>query len=280
MATPVPNVLVKIYNGTGTVFYTQATTDENGVAAFLLESRDYSARFYKAHVGFNQPQLFDVIEGGGLAGNVFGVQADVLTLPIATDPRLCRASGYFRDLTGAPKKFLDIHFIAQFSPILLEGDAIFTERVAIRTDELGYACIDLIRFAMYSAYIEGNENNARCINVPDAASVNLPDLLLPVVESVTFTSAGPYVVGVGVDLVLTPSVMTSDGRPLDGTAAADVGWSSSDNQVLAVSTTATTVTLRGVAPGPANLIATRLNQTIVRIPNTPIKGQPVPVVVA
>lgn len=279
MATPIPNVLVKIYNVAGTVFYTQATTDENGVAAFLLESQSYSSRFYKAHVSFEQPQLLDIIADAGLAGNTFDVQGDVLAPPIATDPRLCRASGFFRDLTGAPKKFLDLHFIAQFSPILLEGDAIFTERVAIRTDEKGFACLDLIRFATYSAYIEGDENSARCINVPDSASVNLPDLLLPVVDSVTFIPVGPYVVGVGTELVLTPSVMTSDKRPLDGIAAADVGWSSSDNQVLGVSTTANTVVLRGVAPGTANLVATRLNQTIVRIPNTPIKGQPVPVVI-
>ncbi len=276
-ATPVPNVLVKIYNPAGSVFYTQAVSDENGLASFLLETQDYSARFYKAQVSFQQPQLFTVVEGGP---NDFVTRGDVLIPPIATDPRLCRASGFFRNLTGAPKRFLDLHFIAQFDPILLESAAVFTERVAIRTDKDGYAEIDLIRGGNYSAYVEGNEDQARCISVPDTASVNLPDLLLPVVDSVTFAEPGPYSVGVDANLFLTPTVMTSDRRPLDGIAAADVIWRSDNVNVLAVSTTATQVVARGVSPGTANIIATRANQTIIRIPNTPIKGQPVQVTVA
>jgi hypothetical protein len=166
--------------------------------------------------------------------------------------------------------------MAKFAPILLEGDAIFTERIEIRTDEDGYACIDLIRCAQYDAIIENLEDKARLVSVPDAASVNLPDLLLPVVGSVTFDPPGPYdlVVG-GPDLTVTPTVVTSDGRPLIGSALEDVQWGVADPATAVVMPTATTLVLRGLAPGATTLTATRLDKSIIRIPNTPIQGQPV-----
>lgn len=278
LANPVAGVLVKIYNAAGSTFYTQGVTDAGGKASFLLETQQYSMRFYKAHVEFTQPQLFTVLAAPEV--NKFDVKADVLVVPIATDPRLCRASGYFRNLNGAPKQFLDIHFIAKFSPILLEGDAIFSERVEIRTDKDGYACIDLIRCAQYDATIEALEDKPRCINVPDAASVNLPDLLLPVVASVVFDPPGPYDLTVGgPDVVVTPTLMTSDGRPLEGTALDDVQWQVADTQVAAVLPSSTTLALRGLAAGSTELRCVRQNQSIVRIPNTPITGQPVALVV-
>jgi uncharacterized protein YjdB len=277
LASPVESVLIKVYDAAGSIFFTQATTDADGHAGFLLETQQYSARFYKAHVEFTQPQLFEVLAAPET--NSFNVSADVLVPPIATDPRLCRASGFFRELTGGPKRFLDIHFIARFAPILLEGDAIFTERVAIRTDEQGYAVIDLIRGACYDAYIEGLEDTPRYIAVPDSASVNLPDLLLPVVASITLDPPGPYDLTVGQELIVTPTVVTSDGRPLTGAAVEDVQWTSSDDQVAAVFPSSTTLTLRGIAAGTADIQAVRLNQTIIRIPNTPIEGQPVAITV-
>jgi hypothetical protein len=280
IAIPVPNVLVKVYSADGRTFYTQTTTDMNGVASFLLDSSvSYSARFYKVHVGFQQPQLFTVVEGGGLVANSFVTRGDVLTPPIATDPRLCRASGFFRDLNGAPKKFLDIMFIAKFAPILLEGDAIFTERVELRTDEQGYAEVDLIRFAQYDAYVEANEDQVRLINVPDSPSVNLPDLLLPVVASITFAEEAPYSTPLDTSLFLTPTVMTSDGRELPCVGSGDVLWRSDDETVFSVSNTRTQVVIHPAARGTAHLTATRADQTIIRIPNTPISGQPVEIVI-
>lgn len=276
-ANPVEGVLVKIYDRTGAVFFTQGIADSAGHVGLLLETQEYSARFFKAHVAIDQPQLLDVFAAP--IANSFTIQADVLTAPIATDPRLCRASGFFRELTGGPRRWLDIFFIARFAPIMLDGDAIFTERVSIRTDDQGFAVIDLIRGGCYDAYVEGNEDSPRYIAVPDSASVNLPDLLLPVVASITFDPPGPYNLTVGQDLAITPTVVTSDGRPLDGAANQDVRWASSDPTIMGVSPAAKTINLRGAAAGTANIVATRLDCSIIRIPNTPIAGQPVAVTV-
>ena len=155
-----------------------------------------------------------------------------------------------------------------------------TERVRIKTDKDGYASIDLIRFGMYQVTMEAMEDFPRFITVPDQASVNLPDLLFPVVGQVVLDPAGPYALTVGEDLVITPVVTTIAGVVLEGTATTDVQWKSSDTTVVTVLPSQDTITLRGVAVGIAELQAERLDETIIRIPNTPIVGVPQPITVS
>lgn len=274
---PVEGLLVRVFDATGTTFFSQDTTDATGHVGFTLWTQSYSLRFYKEGVQVRQPQIIDVVEG---AVNAFNVSATVFVHPISNDPRLCRCSGFFRDITGAPHPWLGMYFLGQFSPILLEGAAILSERRSIRTDKDGYACIDLIRGACYEATIEGFEDTLRQVAVPDSPSANLPDLLFPVVEEVTFDPPGPYSLAVGEILEVTPLVVASNGVPLTGTATADVQWLSSDSAVLSVGVTATTLVLTGMSAGSAELQAVRLNQSIIRIPSTAIQGQPQPVTVA
>jgi hypothetical protein len=279
LGDPIVGVLVKVYDPTGTTFYTQATTDSDGLAAFLLETQSYTMRLYKFQVGFAQPIHFEVLASPNL--NDFDVVGEPFILPIATDPRLCRCSGFFRDLDGSAKCYLDIHFIGAFDPILLDRAAVISEERHIRTDEKGYGQIDLIRGAEYSARVESIDGNwLRCIRVPDLASCNLPDLLLPIVERVVLSPEGPYDLAVGEELVVTPSVYDSAGVQLTGTAVDDVIWKSSDANILLVSPAQTTVLLRGNAAGAAQVLVSRKNVSIIKIPDLPIEGQPVDVTVS
>jgi hypothetical protein len=278
---PVEGVLVRVFDEQHVNFITEATTDVDGRAGFTLFTQKYNLRFYKFGVQVPQPQAFEVLEGVGVpVVQTFDVTATTFVPPIANDPRLCRASGYFRDVTGAPHAWLDIHIIGQFEPILLEGAGVLNERREIRTDEDGFACIDLIRCAQYLATIQGHEDQQREIKVPDTPSVNLPDLLFPVVEEVSFDISGPHSLSVGDTLVLTPNVMSSDRVELVGTGTGDMVWSSSDGAVLKVVVGQTTLELTALAAGSAELQAARRDKTIIRIPDTPIQGVPVPVVVA
>lgn len=274
---PLEGVLVKVYDLTGSLFYAQAITTIDGRASFLLETLNYSLRFYKFQTGFAQPQLITVLPAPEV--NIFSVQGEPFMPPMATDPRLCRCSGYFRDITGAPQKNLDIHFIAEFNPLLLEEAAIVTEEVRIRTDETGYAQIDLIRYAMYNAFMEATgSDQLRCIAVPNLASTNLPDLLFPRIERIIFGVAGPIGLAPGQSVTLTPTVYDSAGRPLTGTALSDLKWTMGDDQIACITEiTKTTLTVRGNAEGTTQLIASRLDSSIIRIPNTPIVGVPVDV---
>ena len=282
---PVEGVLVKVYDPTGKTFYTQEITNAAGVASMLLETLSYSMRFYKFQAGFSQPQHFTVLEAPGL--NEFYVAAEPFQLPTATDPRLCRCSGFFRDLDGSPKRYLDIHIISQFNPLLVDDAAVISEERHFRTDDKGYAQIDLFRGAMYWARVESlgaampspSSSDLRCISVPDQGSANLPDLLLPVVERISLVPDGPYAFSVGSTLVLTPSVYDSAGVLLEGAAIGDVLWRSSNESILRVVANGKTVEIRGNAPGTAQILATRLNTSIIKIPDVPLVGQPVNVVV-
>ena len=279
LGDPIEGVVVKIYDPTGTTFFTQATTDSDGLVAFLLETLSYTMRLYKFQVGFSQPVHFEVLASPET--NDFDVKGEPFVLPTATDPRLCRCSGFFRDLDGSAKQFLDIHVIGNFDPILLERAAVISEEKHFRTDEKGYGQIDLIRGAEYSARVESIDGNwLRCIRVPDLAGCNLPDLLLPIVERVVLTPEGPYDLAVGEELVLTPAVYDSAGVQLTGSAVDDVIWKASDSNILLVSPSQTTVLLRGNAPGVAQVLVSRKDVSIIKIPDLPIAGQPADVTVS
>jgi hypothetical protein len=267
---PVEGMLVRVF-GTSGDFHTQDTTDADGNVGFTLWSQDYDLRFYKFGAQVSQPQRITVSE---TEANEFNVLATVFEPPLSNDPRLCRCSGYFRDITGAPHKNVDIHLIGGFNPILLEDSAVLSERRTVRTDEDGYVCVDLIRGACYEATVQGFEDTQRWVLVPDQLSASLPHMLFPIVAEVTFDPVGPYALAVGGTLELTPTVLTSSGVPLEGTAQQDVIWSSSDGAVFSVAVGQTTLTLTGVGPGTADLEVVRQDNSIVHIPLTVIQGSP------
>ncbi len=278
---PVEGVLVRVFDENNVNFQTEDTTDANGRVGFTLYTQKYNLRFFKFGTQVPQPQEFEVLEPapGPTLVQTFDVTATVFEPPLANDPRLCRASGFFRDVTGAPHAYLDIHIIGQFEPILLEGAGVLNERRLTRTDKEGFACIDLIRCANYTATIQGHEDQLRDISVPDAPSVNLPDLLFPVVEEVSFDISGPLSLSAGSTLTLTPTVVASNGVVLPGPGAGDVVWTSSDPAVFKVTVGVETLELQGLTAGTAELQAARTNKTIIRIPDTPIQGVPVSVTV-
>lgn len=277
-ALPVEGVLVKVYDSTGTSLITQGTTGSDGLVGFLLEAGyDRQLRFAKFGVAIKSPLLIEVLEAPEL--NAFEVEGELLTVPVATNPRFCRASGYFLTSAGTPHTYLDMSFIPKFDPVILEGRGVVHERVTIRTDSNGFAQIDLIRFAKYSVQMEGYEDSLRCIAIPDSSSVNLPDLLFPVVSRVTFDPSGPYSLGVGDTLEIVPTVYASDGNTISGAASEDVLWSTSDKDVAVVEVSQTKLTLRGVGTGVATLDVVRLDNSIVRIPEPGITGRGVAITV-
>lgn len=274
---PISDVTVRIFNPSGGVFFTQQDTDANGRASFLLFDQQYSMRFYKFQATFPQPQVFTVLAAPQV--NAFDVVGEILTPPVANDPRLCRCSGFFRNPTGSPQDYFDLHVTPEFSPIVLEEAAVFPRKAVIRTNKDGYAEIDLIRGACYLVTGEGLEEAGRRVRVPDLASCNLPDLLLAVVERVVFDPPGPWTIAAGSELEVTPTVYDSAGAELTGTGQNDVDWTSSDTSVLGLTVKENTLVLRAIAAGSAELRAARKDLSIIRVPNLPVSGQPVVVTV-
>jgi hypothetical protein len=274
---PVEGVVVRAYDSSGTIFYTQQITDSNGHALMLLPSGyTFSLRFYRFQTTIANPQLIEVKDQDlpSPTPNVFDISAHVFSPPEAVDPRLCRCSGFFLKVNGDPQPNVDIHIIGKFDPILLDGKAVINERVSLRTDRDGYMQVDLVRFAEYDVTVEGFEDCLRTIRIPDRPSSNFPDLLFPVVERVSFVPAPPFSLSVGQILEVTPSVYSSGGRLLDGTAQYDLRWSSSDEAVIGVNVLTDHLELVGLSAGAAYLQAERLDTSVVRIPDTDIVGVP------
>jgi hypothetical protein len=275
--SPIAGVLVKIYDSAGT-FYTEGTTNELGEVGFLLSTDiSYQFRFFKFQVGFVNPQRFEVLAG---TSNDFTITGQVFVLPISNDIRMCRVSGFFRRISGLPAQYLDLQFVAQFNPLVLEGSAVIPERISVRTDAKGYVELDLIRCGGYEVLAQGYEHQFRKIWVPDAPSWNIAELLFARVKSVSFDPPGPYLFEPLTDHIVVPSVELSSGVPLEGAAAQEVQWDSTNPLVAAVMVDNDKLIIRTFAPGTCEITATRRDNTIVYIPDTPITGVPVSIVVA
>lgn len=271
-ANPVSGVVVKILSQDGTQTFSQVTTDASGHAGFLLPAgptgTTYQLRTYKFAVGFTNPQLFVVMPSPLAPGqsNAFDITATLLTPPVATDARLCVAYGFFRDVTGAPQANVEIHIIARFDPVWLEGAAVVKERVIVRTDENGYVQVNLIRNGHYDCTIQGEEDITRRLVVPDAPNVNMADLIFPVISNIVLTPPGPYTVAAGSRLVVPMAAFSSDGDNR-GDAVGDILLSTSNQAVLSYSFGGGNLTLIGNTPGTAQINIERANKSIVRIPD-------------
>jgi hypothetical protein len=279
--SPVPAVVVRVFDERGVTFLTAGVTGEDGRAGLLLPApASYQARFYRFQTVFRQPQRLDISLGPET--NAFVIVAHVFSPPEAVDPRLCRSSGFFRDLSGAPTTNVAFHIFPKSHPTLIDQSAVLPGRLHVRTDKNGYAEVDLVRFARYEIVVEGFEDLQRIIEVPDRPSANLPDLLFPVVSEVRFEPAGPWSVGVGTteELTVTPTVLASDGRELVGTALEDVLWSTLHPSIAVVIPSNERLVLRGLQPGVTELVVSRKDASVIQIPDRPIRGARVPIAVA
>ena len=287
-STPQKNFLsgvtVKILSVDGKTTWTLAVTDVNGHVGFLLPSEaTYQLRFFKQNYTFTNPQLIDVVDTPNVNNEVnqFVIVGTGVAPPVPLDARLCTAFGFFRNMSGRPAKNVQIQFISEFNPLIVDGNAVLTERVYATTDDNGYCQVDLFQGGKYNVTVSGTEDYLRCIAVPFQPNVNLPDLLFPVVASVTFSPPIPATMNVGdPDLVVTPTAYASDGNVLPANGSMDIQWSSSDPNILGVLVAGGILTIRPLSAGTASVIATRSNQSIIKIPDTGIQGSPAQVVVS
>jgi len=302
-ADPLEGVLVRFFDSLDT-FVTQNISSLVGAEAYAevtidgdTPPIDYTIRLSKTGVAFDgllgddsrTPQAISVYSPPGASpptSNGFTVQGQTFVRPAATDPRLCRCSGFFFDLSGRPLANLDMHFIAAcfnegqdpYSPTIVDGNAVLQGgRIITRTDSRGYFQIDLYRTGEYSVLIQGQETMLRKVKVPDASSINVVSLLFPVVTSVVF-NPDPLSISVDnyvdVDVVIT----ASDGRVLD-VGDQDVTFASTDTAVASIQIVENKLRVFGVAPGVTTITAVRADTSIQTIPSEPQTYTPLSVTV-
>jgi hypothetical protein len=301
---PLVGVLVQAYDDTDT-FVTQNTTtlvSGEAYAELMLDgdnpAEDYTLRLSMTGVAFDgllgddskTPQSIEVYSPPSAAPvtgtNYFQVQGQTFSLPTATDARLCRASGFFVDESGRALANVDLHITpvcynedqSPFNPIIVDGRAVMSDKVYVRSDEDGYIEVDLFRTAELNILVQGLEHSRRAVKVPDASSVNLIYLLFPVVTEVTF-GTNPLTVASGAYTDVTLTILATDGQTLDPTNG-DVTFASSDETVVTVEVTDDgDLRVMGIAAGTTTVTATRSDTSIVTIPEEPVTYTPLSVTV-
>lgn len=279
----IEQVVVSVFSEDGTTFISSNQTDTAGVAAFLLPPGIYQCRFFKFGVSFTQPLYIEVVTTPDVNGktNDFNVQGEVYKYPQATDPHLCQVSGFFRTPSGALARYVDMHFIATFDPILLGGATVVTERVVTRSNRDGYVSFTLIRNGKYDVTLEGTEDILRTVTVPDQAWVNVGDLIFPKVSNILYepTPANPLPLTVGNSVTLNVKVGTTSRLYLEEIAS-DVDFSMEDPTVAAFELQSGKIKFTGLAPGSTNFLAKRKDNTIISIPDADIINGVLPITVA
>ncbi len=284
-------VMVRAYDSTGTTLITQnqsSVVGSDAIAELTIpvtsSPREIQLRLSKDGVAFDgllgndskTPQKADIyspVAGAPTGKNDFDAQGQTFTRPAATDPQLCRCSITFRDVRKQARKGQIVILSPQSEPIMVGGDAMAFTNVTLKTDNNGYAQVDLVRGARLSAYVRGLEDEVRVILVPDVSSANLADLMFPVVSEVTFSPTS-LALAVGETKEITPTVKTSDGRTLTGAALEDVEFVVNHAAVALGKSDGTKLFITGVAAGATQVLVARLDTTTIFVPDAGITYTP------
>lgn len=190
---PVDGVLVRIFNQAGDTLITQGTTGavvpgSGEVELVVPGGMTYRAKMSMSTPGYEitTPQFLEVPDDNPYA---FDMTVELFQNPAATDPNLCRASGYIRRVNGWPAGGSVIIFAPIAEPVIVDEVLVLGEKVHAVADEDGYVVVDLYRQGKYRVFVEGLEDMFAEVEVPDRSWTVIGDLLIPIPASATFDPA-------------------------------------------------------------------------------------------
>jgi hypothetical protein len=301
---PLEDVLIKFYSAAD-VFITQNTTELVEDEAYCEVSLDgdttpieYRIRLIKNGVAFDgslgdsnkTPQLISVYSPPDLSptdANSFTVQGQTFSRPVSADPRLCRCSGFFKDLLGRPLANLPVHIRGAcfnddqnvFTPTIVDGNLVMQgEPIIGRTDENGYFIVDLYRTGHYSFLLAGLETETRSVYVPDTTSFNLINMLFPVVTSITF-DPDPIDISVDESVDVEVEILASDTTTLD-VYDDNLTFLIEDTSIATIVLVDGKLQITGCAAGTTQLTVEISDDTIVTIPTEPVTYSPLQITVS
>jgi hypothetical protein len=207
---PLAGVIVRFWSQDGTTFVTEGVTDAAGELTLDLEDfTTYWVRFFLVGYSFASKLLIEV---DSAESNVFDIIGrDLVEHPSSSVPELCRASGYVVGAHGAPIAGATFSFEATSLPTVVGGRAVVASKVIVRSDSQGYIEVELIRGGAYDAVVVGHEDKTVRLEVPDAPSVDMTDLVWPFTARVVFDPPGPIHMGLADVVEVTPHAILSSG---------------------------------------------------------------------
>lgn len=198
----VDDVYVSIHPTGGGLPLAAGYTGQGGNPAGTVFLGNLAAAVYEIHITPAIPAVIsegsqqEITVAAAIDNQVFDVLMTVTALDTATDPHLCRCSGTFVDLYGRPFSDLVLRFSEEEVPDLLyysgntRTKAVIPKSLYVRTDDDGFASVDLVRDACYHVYMEGYEHLSRVVQAPVLSSSNLPDVVFPTTYAVVYTAVG------------------------------------------------------------------------------------------
>lgn len=267
---PIESVVVSVYDTTTFSLVAQAISDVTGRAAFSLPGSvgvgtSYEVRAFKLGVIFANPFLIGVVEPV-VTTNKFDITGTLLTLPVATDSRLCRCTGKFTSFANTPVADLSFRISAQANsgsqvPKMLDGAMVSPDTSVFRSDEDGIVSVDLIRTGKYFVSFSGEEDVVWPITIPDRSSVNLIDLIHPAPSVLTWdptdAPSNAVTVQVGQTVLIKYTVTLTDYRTLTtgDSLQTVIDISNSAPSTMEVGAGDAVVAVRGLVPGSGQVLA-------------------------
>lgn len=178
---PIEEAVVTLLDADGELV-TSVETDEDGRAAFDVPDATYEVRVFKRGYGSDVSQI--VVDTSEDTNEFDITLEDLTTLPVTTDPRMCRCTGVFVDFQGRPTKGVMFRLNAPADygtqvPKIADGNLVYPSSMSFQSDALGVVSVDLFRGAEYTVVFAGEDDTSWSLKVPDRASVNLIDLIFP-----------------------------------------------------------------------------------------------------
>lgn len=180
--SPVQGVVVAIYN-MSSVFVTQQTSDSLGLASVSLPTGNYRVYAFKLGFSILQPQLLTVPIATSIDYELIG---HIRELPESLDPKTIRVSGYLTDSSNRAKKNHTLQFFHDYT-LVVDETVVSNIPVTYMSDEKGYFQFDLMRKQKYKHdYLL--EQELCNIETPDLPAIELPNLIFPIPQLLTFSS--------------------------------------------------------------------------------------------
>jgi len=290
---PISGVFVAALDPTTFALVATAMTDVNGRAAFslpgtLTPGTSYELRFFKLGVIFQNPKQI-LVEDPPVTTNKYDMSGTLLTLPVATDPRVCRCTGRFMSFSNTPIAGATVRFMAKAEsglqvPKIVDGNIISAESFASKTDADGFLTVDLIRTAQYYVTFSGEDDVVWNILVPDQSSANLIELIHPAPVLLKWDALeaplNAVSVQVGETKVIPFIIVYSDYEETAKGATRWIKFINGDDTKMSVGYSDGQVSVEGIAVGVANVTTEMLpDLKPVRVPAYNITAPPLVVTV-
>jgi len=260
-AAAIEGLPVRIYDEDNTELLYSMLTDAAGEVDFTVAEGLYYIRFYPLtpQTTITSPQTLRVVDPNP---NAFDVEAYVTPQPESVYPNMCTVSGYFVDASGQPQPGVLLEVNSRWLPATLYQPTrgYFAKPFRQISDANGYFQFDLPREAEFDINLAGYEDALCTVEVPDAASVDVADLLFPQATALTFDPAGPLALAVGDHEDINPQLLLSSGITLDEdtdrTPQEFLTFESSDEDVATIGWSGGTLVITATGTGSASITAT------------------------